>query len=199
MNISIMKHRKLFKTVLLCFSLLFGINVSAQQIWEVPMTYYKNGQKRHVIIKEGKKVNKATTIGENLYYDNGKLWQETRLQSSGKYLQKMYYKNEQLGAIGIQKRTWGAKNGEWKSYYSNGQLWQTVSFDEYGFSEGDYKEYYPTGILKATGRVASSKGKGIWTFYNENGEVEKNEDFGEGKEISRTDVDEESKDFDLLK
>ena len=210
-----MKRQKQFQTVvLLGIFLLFGVGTKAQQIWEVPMTYYENGQKRSVFIKEGKKLKKAVRIGSKLYYENGTLWRETgKDPSSGKYFEKQYYKNGQLGTVGMTDGGYLhiKKKGEWKSYYENGQLWQVVSNrDEYGFPIGDYKEYYATGILKATGKIDGYFTLlGIWTFYNENGEVEKTEDFGKGKEkvFDREDIrlfisngiGDEMKEFDLLK
>lgn len=192
--------QKLLHTVIL-FSifLLAGGNASAQQTWEIPITKYGNGQNKLVGIFQGKTLKKAKQIGIKKYYETGALKMENILQSDGLYLDKEYYQNGQLAKTGSSKHLVPSHEGPWKSYYSNGQLWQVGTFS-YSYSDKeDYKEYYPTGILKATGKIVGfGKAVGVWTFYNENGEVEKTEDFGEGRELSRDDIDEESKEFDLL-
>jgi antitoxin component YwqK of YwqJK toxin-antitoxin module len=40
----------------------------------------------------------------------------------------------------------GKKEGEYKSYYKNGQLWRVCNYIN-GLVEGEYKEYFTTGHL----------------------------------------------------
>lgn len=193
--------QKLLHTVIL-FSifLLAGGNASAQQTWEIPITKYGNGQAKLVVIKAGKKMKSAQQVGTKAYYETGQMQREVMPDNNGKYVEKYYYPNGQLAKIRpSDSPRGGSSEGECKSYYSNGQLWQVGKFSASYSTKEDYKEYYSTGILKATGKtVGFGKAVGVWTFYNENGEVEKTEDFGEGRKLTRTGIDEENKKYDLL-
>ena len=193
-----MKNSKIVFPIIIAFMLTHLVN--AQQLWKIPVNYHSNGKEKTVVIKEGKKIKRAQEIGYNFYYENGKLRGESRLQSNGLYLFKQYYKSGVLGAIGMSHMDLvPVKTGHWKTYHENGQLKQTVTFGKTS-KEGEFKEYYEDGTIKITGRFGKVGARmGVWNFYNQSGEIEKKEDYGDGTYITVVDrTNPEDEVFDLL-
>jgi len=197
-------NRKRITTLAMLTLLVSFISVNgyAQQIWKNPAKYHKNGKVSVVIIKEGKKQKRAITTGYEFYYETGELRKEIKTQSDGLFICKEYYKNGQLGLIGTTKSSLVVqKVGLWKAYHKNGQLKKQVSFDNLSGEDGEVKEYFDNGILKMVGQYGPPQGKriGVWKFYDKDGNLEKTEDYGEGRYITviRRGSDLESEDFDL--
>ena len=84
---------------------------------------------------------------EKTYHENGKL------ESEGKY-------------DANKKRT-----GEWKDYYSNGQLKQVASYKNGDF-EGETVSYHENGKLEGSGRMKDGWFDGEWKSYYDNGQLE---------------------------
>lgn len=219
-----MTRQKQFQTaILLSVFFLLGGYANAQKytekIWPVPLSKYGNGQTRYetldkVTLKNGKKVVQSTHIGTRNYYETGQIKREVLLNDNNKFIEKHFYPDGQLAKIGEADSYIGSTilDGQWKSYHPNGQLWQIVNFGSHYDDVGDYREYYSTGVLKATGKVWHFKSPcETWTLYNENGELERTEQFrkengyafkseNEGVYLFLTKgVDDEMKVFDLLK
>lgn len=70
----------------------------------------------------------------------------------------------------------GKRHGLWLSFYEDGVKW---SEDEYfqGERNGKTISYYPTGIFRYKGVYIDDEPAGKWTFYDEEGKVDKEEDF----------------------
>lgn len=90
--------------------------------------------------KEGKKYGIYETR-----YDSGQLW---------KYLNKYVH---------------GKAEGQWKSYYKNGNPW---TFTQYvnDKNHGEWINYYESGQLQAIGKYVDNKRAREWKEYFENGE-----------------------------
>ena len=50
-------------------------------------------------------------------------------------------------------------------------------------SNGSYKEFYKTGLIKEKGHYKNAQRKGIWYFYNERGVLEKKEKYKNGPSL----------------
>jgi antitoxin component YwqK of YwqJK toxin-antitoxin module len=60
-----------------------------------------------------------------------------------------------------------------KSYiFRNGILMGEGIVDDNGRKQGDWKEFYETGALRAAGKYINSKPTGQWKYYFENGKIE---------------------------
>lgn len=95
---------------------------------------------------------------KNAYYENG------RIKSSGTFNKGV--------AEGITRRydeKGGIVGGE---VYKDGILLAEGITDEKGYKQGKWKEYYPTGQLKAEGEYLNDRKSGPWLFYHQNGKVE---------------------------
>jgi hypothetical protein len=57
------------------------------------------------------------------------------------------------------------------SYYSNNQI-KEIYYKKDGVHEGNYKSFYPTGILKCTGQYEKGQKNGQWVWYDDNGLIE---------------------------
>lgn len=75
----------------------------------------------------------------------------------------------------------GNRNGEWRYYYPNGNLW---SLGEYrnGLKHGKKEVYWPDGTKRYNGQFQNDKKSGKWTFYNTDGSVLQEMDFGTNPE-----------------
>lgn len=93
--------------------------------------------------------NKNTEYIE--YYDNGKIRMQGKLVN-------------------------GKREGLWKSYYENGALWST-GFYVNGKRQGLGIVLYNNGKKFMEGEYKNDKRFGKWIFYNEKGEVIKEEFF----------------------
>ncbi|MCU0415917.1 MAG: toxin-antitoxin system YwqK family antitoxin [Cytophagaceae bacterium] len=79
-----------------------------------------------------------------------------------------YYDNGTVSEEG-QISADGVKEGVWKMYYRNGQYKGESVFVN---GEGEYKEFYENGKLKATGKVIQDVNEGTWKYYYPTGELE---------------------------
>jgi antitoxin component YwqK of YwqJK toxin-antitoxin module len=68
------------------------------------------------------------------------------------------------------------RHGLWASYYLNGVKW---SEDEYyeGQRNGKTISYYPSGLFRYKGTYIDDEPAGNWIFYDEEGKIQKEEDF----------------------
>jgi antitoxin component YwqK of YwqJK toxin-antitoxin module len=94
------------------------------------------------IEEDGKKI----TVGQELYYENGKL------QSKGEF------------------DVSGERNGRWEYYFNNGQLWSVGEYKN-GAMEGKKEVYWPSGQMRYSGFFKNNEKSGLWVFYNEDGSI----------------------------
>lgn len=73
------------------------------------------------------------------------------------------------------------RNGLWTFYSENGTE-LSLTYYEHGIKEGFSIVKYPTGVIHYRGEYHNDKTVGIWTTYNEKGEVSSETDFGQPQE-----------------
>lgn len=64
----------------------------------------------------------------------------------------------------------GEREGEWKAYFTNGQIWSEGSFEK-GLREGKSIVYFPNGQKRSEGNYQEGKQVGNWKFWSETGEL----------------------------
>lgn len=69
------------------------------------------------------------------------------------------------------------RNGVW-TFYSESGTELSVTYYDHGLKEGFSIVKYPNGILHYRGEYHRDKMVGIWTTYNERGEMVSEKDFG---------------------
>ena len=137
--------------------------------------YAPNGKLITVLMyKYGKpeKVNKNTVreiTQKQTFYPSG------RLKHSG------FYKHDTI-PVGVHKEYDEAGNVTIvKIYDDNGYLKGEGMFDKNGRKSGTWKEFYPTGELKAKGKYKKGKRTGLWKFYYKDGKTEQTGYYYKGK------------------
>ncbi|HNV49039.1 MAG TPA: hypothetical protein PKJ16_18505, partial [Spirochaetota bacterium] len=65
-----------------------------------------------------------------------------------------------------------AKNGQWTEYFPDGTTKKIEANYMLNKLNGEYKEYYPTGKIKAEGEYMTNKKNGEWKFYLQDGSVD---------------------------
>lgn len=66
-------------------------------------------------------------------------------------------------------------------YNDNGLLMSEGIVDEAGRYNGQWKDYYPDGKIKAEGQYTDNRRTGVWKFYNEEGNLEQTGSFNNGR------------------
>ncbi len=146
------------KVVLGLFSIAIGIffiacngNSSKGLEGKEVISYYVNDQpqlERDFSMVDGKRM----AVYEREYYEDGKLLKE--------------------GALGSNEK----RDGLWKSYYRDGVLWSEGAYIN-GIREGKTATYFPNGNKYYEGQFAQAKKVGVWKFWTEDGEFEKEINF----------------------
>lgn len=86
-----------------------------------------------------------------------------------------YYEGGQLKIEGNYNGN-EQRHGRWVSYYDNGQKWSESSYKN-GVKNGHSITFYPNGNVRYVGEYRNDDKSGTWTFYNEEGEVVKEETY----------------------
>ena len=63
----------------------------------------------------------------------------------------------------------GKKEGFWKEYHDDGQLYEKIYFKN-GIRE-TYEKYYKSGLLDGKGNFKHGNLDGLWSWYHENGNL----------------------------
>ena len=79
----------------------------------------------------------------------------------------------------------GKAEGEWLSYYENGQLKYKINYKD-GKAEGEWLWYYENGQLEMKGNYKDGKFEGQWLNYDENGKLYRTEIYKNDKLIERS-------------
>jgi antitoxin component YwqK of YwqJK toxin-antitoxin module len=85
---------------------------------------------------------------------------------------KTFFSNGQLKENGYLNQ--GTPEGAWKAFNNNGTL-RAIGQYEKGYQVGHWKFNDERGCLRAEGSYINGKQKGKWTYYDENGEIEGSE------------------------
>ena len=75
----------------------------------------------------------------------------------------------------------GKEEGDWVSYYSNGQLWYKGNYKN-GKKEGDWVWYHDNGQLDYKGNYKNGKKEGAWVSYYDNGQLDDKGKYKNGKQ-----------------
>jgi antitoxin component YwqK of YwqJK toxin-antitoxin module len=70
----------------------------------------------------------------------------------------------------------GKRDGLWVSYYENGIKWSESYYDD-GIKQGHSLSFFPNGQARYLGEYKNDKKFGTWKFYDEDGELFKEETF----------------------
>lgn len=73
------------------------------------------------------------------------------------------------------------RQGKWVFYSENGDE-LSITFYEHGLKEGFSIVKYPNGAIHYRGEYKNDEMVGLWTTFNEKGEVETEKDYGYPKE-----------------
>ncbi|MER2132732.1 MAG: hypothetical protein ABS896_09995 [Carnobacterium inhibens] len=84
-----------------------------------------------------------------------------------------YYKNGQLKQL--------TEDGIRTHYFENGKVKATGPFD--GKMQGEWSFYRKTGELWQVGHLNNDSKDGRWVRYHRNGDIEKDTQFDDGKEM----------------
>jgi len=95
----------------------------------------------------------TTTSGESIeYYPNGAVKMKGNLDADGN------------------------RNGLWVSYYDNGTKW-SESYYANGKRAGHSLTFFPNGQVRYIGEYQNDEKTGTWKFYDEEGNLQKEENF----------------------
>lgn len=115
------------------------------------------------------------------YHENGKLksighnyWESGKADGEWKF----YFSNGNLQVEGVFKN--GQRIGIWKQYYENSKLKYIFNYSQ-GLLSGEFKLFYESGKLNTKGNYINDKKEGFWKFYYENGKVLKMGVFKKGE------------------
>lgn len=87
-------------------------------------------------------------------------------------------KTEYVGDFDAQ----GNRQGEWRYYYEDGQLWSIGNYD-HGKKTGRKEVYWPDGHLRYEGFFANDHKTGVWIFYKPDGSILEQREFLETDSI----------------
>ncbi len=90
-----------------------------------------------------------------------------------------YHENGQIKKSETYKN--GNPHGPYKSYYENGQLWQSGNKDKRGRIHGSYKRYYENGQLECSVNIKNFKKVGLSEIYYENGQLKSSCNYKDGE------------------
>ncbi len=158
------------------------------------INYYPENRQ---IKEEGSYVDGVASGTWKLYYSNGIMYVSKALKdgrfhgkyfryaSNGALLSELFYIEGKLHRIGIMNDAYGNAleigsfvdgNGTLKKYFSDGTLKEVRNYKD-GWLDGLQIESYKNGQKKATGKCLKGKRKGDWSFYNDQGVLNKMIDY----------------------
>lgn len=96
----------------------------------------------------------------------------------GDDLEDRLYLGEEGEVLGIERLKRG-KHYFTQTYYPNGQVKDIINYKAPGIQDGPAASYYPSGQLLAKGQWKDRKRTGHWVYFNEDGSVMREENYGE--------------------
>ncbi len=126
--------------------------------------YYENGS-----LKTEGNLNDGNSTGHWIYYyENGNKRMEGQLEKNNRQSEWVFYfenGTEKSRGTYIHNK----KNGIWNYFFEDGKL-KAQAYYESG--SGRYREFYPSGRLKADGFNKDQFSDGKWKYYYEDGELQ---------------------------
>lgn len=98
---------------------------------------------------------------------------EAPVIAPGEYIE--YHPNGGIKIKGVYSETL-TREGLWVSYYDNGIKW-SESYYLNGKLDGHSLTFYPNGKIRYLGEYVEDKKTGTWTFYDDAGNVTKEEKY----------------------
>lgn len=176
--------------------------------------YFENGEKKAIMhfSDDGK------SAYSTLYYMNGELAAKGKYKETLKDSTWNYYSYYSRTLSYVENYKSGQKSGPSMKYYENGSVaeiidWESnikqgrwIQFFEDGSVrlsstfindniEGPYKVYTSPGKLAIDGKYSAGNMDGAWTFFNENGIIEYELLYDNGKALNDSILEEKSKKF----
>ena len=156
-------------------------NIKSESKNETFIKYFENGNISHKSERKNSRRVPGNISLEQEFYENSNLKEEKIYEDTNqhrfKYTQSLFYENGVLQSKGIIADSSHRKDnlGYWKYYYPNGNLKREGEFED-GNSKGLWKEYRENGKLKSVGEYKTSWKKiGVWNYYDEEGNLIKQE------------------------
>ncbi len=94
---------------------------------------------------------------------------------SSKILVTHYFHNQKVQMRGYIKN--GVRDGKWTAYAEDGKILATGFYVD-GFEQGEYTVFYPNGKIRYRGNYEAGKRTGLWKFWDIEGNLVKEKDFG---------------------
>lgn len=137
---------------------------------------YKNGQK-HGYWKE---YDQMGNLVETVKYEMGILVEDPE-ELVKLDIKRTYHPNAQVKSVGSYSK--GVEEGVHRQFSEDGKVKSAVIYrkgrvigdgivDPEGRRQGEWKEYYETGELRAKGTYRNNRREGEWVFYYRDGKVE---------------------------
>ena len=165
------------KSVTAILVVSFLISFHACENNESVLEKWQNGQ-----LKKTRITNKADEFESN-YFQNGVKESEGLLIQNKKEGQwKYYHPNGSIKKKVIYKE--GVLFGESFSFFENGQIKSKGFFDELSLRTGIWYEYFENGQMKTIGSYNLGAKTDEWSYFNNNGIIEKNESFDDKGNLS---------------
>ncbi|MBA3902027.1 MAG: hypothetical protein H0X62_17780, partial [Bacteroidetes bacterium] len=115
----------------------------------------------------------SAEVNENTPVEEDEIVQR-EIQPGEMYHDVTYYENRAVKMEGNMID--GKKEGKWMAFHENGMPWSETSFED-GISEGPTTTWYPSGVKHYTGAYKNGQRSGNWKFYDEDGALEKEENY----------------------
>ncbi len=139
-----------------------------------------------------KEFDKSGQLIVSLRYQEGKLIEEENIEEEHVEIINEYDEKGNVIYSG-SFRNGNNKVGIHREYNSDGEVKNSMIFSNNGVllsrgiitkegsREGEWKDFYLSGNIKAEGKYKNNKREGKWKFYFENGQVEQTGEFKDGK------------------
>lgn len=146
--------------------------------------YYRNDNKDGYWKEFDEQGNLLSTVK----YDNGVLIPEPD-ELAKIDIRKKYHSNAQVKSVGSYLK--GVEEGVHRFFSEDGKVEDAKIYrqgkvagegivDPEGKRQGEWKEYYETGELRARGKYVNNRREGKWTFYYRDGKVEQQGHYSKG-------------------
>ncbi|MDP4291968.1 MAG: toxin-antitoxin system YwqK family antitoxin [Bacteroidota bacterium] len=158
--------------------------------------YDKNGLllsiKKYVNdVEEAEAVEVSKLVVKSDYYSNGQIKTTATYRGdvpegvrreydqNGKIVQGFVFKNGAVVGEGVVNED-GVKDGNWKEYYDGGKLRAVGAYDK-GKQVGEWVYYYPDGKVEQRGKFSKTgKYEGNWKWYFPDGSLKRDESYLNG-------------------
>ena len=161
-------------------SLQFKVDLAGVSVSEnVPVQLFYNDKQ---IMSEGSVVDgKPHGVWKN-YYISGNLQSLIRYEEGAVSGHCMFYYDDEAQTIKAEMDFVNDLiQGDYKEYYQNGKLKATLKIED-NIQNGDAEFYYDSGNIKAQGQYADGITDGKWKYFNESGQEIAKKKFKEGVE-----------------